>query len=177
MKEIKEDIIIPENVEVNIEDSNVSVKGNKGFLKRKFGYYGLDISKKDNKIILNIKKGSQRDKAMLRTYAAHIKNMIKGVNDGVTYRLKICYSHFPMSVSVDKNFFVIKNFLGEKNPRKAKIMEGVDVKVEGDEVILNGNDREMVGLTASNIEQSCRRTGFDRRRFQDGLYIISKGRI
>ena len=76
-----------------------------------------------------------------------------------------------MSVSVDKNRVIIKNFLGEKTPRSAKILEGINIKVEGFDVIVTGIDLEKVGQTAANIESACRITNRDRRVFQDGIYI------
>ena len=42
-------------------------------------------------------------------------------------------------------------------------------------VVITGVDREKVGQTAAIIERACRVTGRDRRVFQDGIYIVSKG--
>lgn len=112
---------------------------------------------------------------MTGTIAAHIRNMIKGVTKGYTYRLKIVYAHFPMKVTVKGDTVVIENFLGERAPRYAKILPGVKVEVKGEEVIVSGIDKEKVGQTAANIELATRVRGFDIRKFQDGIYIVSKG--
>jgi large subunit ribosomal protein L6 len=79
-----------------------------------------------------------------------------------------------MSVSVADNFLIIKNFLGEKIPRKVKLKPGVTVKVEGNIVVVEGADKEITGQVAADIEQTTRRPGFDKRIFQDGIYIIDK---
>lgn len=110
----------------------------------------------------------------MRTFKAHINNMIKGVTEGFKYRLKVVYSHFPMTVKVQGDEVVIENFLGEKNPRRAKILPGVTVKVKGSEIEVEGIDKEAVGQTAANIEQATRITKWDRRVFQDGIYIVEK---
>ena len=70
--------------------------------------------------------------------------------------------------------FVIENFLGEKFPRKAKILGATKIEVKGDQVILTGPDIEAVSQTAANIEQATKIKGFDPRVFQDGIYITKK---
>ena len=102
--------------------------------------------------------------------------MIKGVTDGWTYNLKIVYKHFPIKAAVQGNVFVIENFLGERHPRKADILNGVTVQVKGEEVTVEGIDRNAVGQTAANIEMATRVRGRDIRVFQDGIYITNKGR-
>jgi large subunit ribosomal protein L6 len=42
-------------------------------------------------------------------------------------------------------------------------------------VTVSGSDREKVGQTAANIEMACKIKKRDRRVFQDGIYIVSKG--
>ena len=100
--------------------------------------------------------------------------MIKGSSQNHVYTMKICSGHFPMNVTVDSSNVMIKNFLGEKVPRKARILDGVKVQVQGDIILVNGLDKEKVGQTAATIEQTTRITNKDRRIFQDGCYIISK---
>ena len=111
---------------------------------------------------------------MVQTFTAHIKNLVKGVTEGHMYKLKICSGHFPMNVSVTGNEFIVKNFIGEKVPRKVELVKGTTVKVEGSDVIIEGIDREKTGMMAARIEQMTRRPGFDTRIFQDGIYIVEK---
>jgi len=171
---VREEIAIPEGVEVTVENNVVKVKGPKGELQRELKYPGVQIFTEDGKVVIFKEFPRRRDIAIARTFKAHINNMIKGVTEGFTYKLKIVYSHFPMSVKVQGNEVVIENFLGEKNPRRAKILPGVTVKVMGQEVIVEGIDKEAVGQTAANIEQATRITKWDRRVFQDGIYIVEK---
>ena len=111
---------------------------------------------------------------MVDIVKAHIKNMIKGVSEGFVYTLKICSSHFPMSVSVSGNKLEVKNYLGEKVPRVLNLVENVKVTINGEEVVVESSDKELAGQTAANIELLTRRSGFDRRVFQDGIYITEK---
>lgn len=174
MPGIKEKMTIPKNIQVEIVGTKVIVSGEKGKLERDFKFHGIQLKKEGEILIVSSERDSKREKRILGTFKAHFKNLVRGVERGFEYELKICSSHFPMSVSVENNFVTIKNFLGEKIPRKAKILEGVGASVESDIIKVFGVDREMVGQTAANIEKSTRRPGFDPRVFQDGIYLTNK---
>ncbi|MEA3254508.1 MAG: 50S ribosomal protein L6 [Candidatus Altiarchaeota archaeon] len=171
---IKLEIEIPEGVEVIIEKNVVKVKGAKGELDREFPSNDIKISRKENRIILACPSNRRINRALIGTINAHIKNMIHGVSEGVVYKMKIVYSHFPMNVKVQGDALIIDNFFGEKYPRKAKILGGVDIEVKGQEVMLKGIDKENVSQTAANIEQATKIKNRDRRVFQDGIYILEK---
>ncbi|MBI2666293.1 50S ribosomal protein L6 [Candidatus Woesearchaeota archaeon] len=111
---------------------------------------------------------------MMSTFAAHMKNSIKGTQEQYEYKLKICSGHFPMNISVSGREFVIKNFLGETVPRKITLLQGADVKINGTEIVVKSADKEIAGQTAASIEQLCRITNRDIRIFQDGCYITQK---
>jgi len=48
------------------------------------------------------------------------------------------------------------------------------VKVEGDIVIVESPNKELAGQVAADIEQKVRRTKYDNRIFQDGIWIFEK---
>nr|AJS12291.1 50S ribosomal protein L6P [uncultured archaeon] len=169
-----EEIEIPKEVEVSIDKVTISIKGKMGEIKRRLASKKVELSKQENKVVISAKKTSKREKKVMNSFKAHIKNMIRGATEGHRYELKICSGHFPMNVSVNNKEFSVKNFLGEKIPRTFKIKEGVDVKVEGDKVIVESIDKELAGHVSSDIEQLTRRTKYDTRIFQDGIYITNK---
>jgi large subunit ribosomal protein L6 len=169
--DLKEEIEIPEKVEIKVEGLLLTVKGSKGELKRKFP---LKINHDGKKLIIEIKNATKRDKNLLKTGVAHIKNMIKGVIEGYKYSLQICSVHFPMNVSATKDQIIIKNFLGEAKERKAVILPTVKVEIKGDIINLESPDKEAAGQTAANIETSTHVKARDRRIFQDGIWIIEK---
>jgi large subunit ribosomal protein L6 len=174
--EIKEEIEIPDAVELSIEGKTVSVKGEKGVLFKTLSHPKVDLKKRGNIVEISCTGSSHRkERALIGTFAAHIRNMIKGVTKGFEYRMKTVYSHFPIKTSVEGNEFVIQNFLGEHSSRRAKILENVKVEIKGDNVIVSGIDKEKVGQTAANIERATRVRHRDVRVFQDGVYIVSKG--
>ena len=171
---IREEIEIPEGVEVIIENNEVSVKGPNGEDSRKFTYPNVSIKEEDDVIVLETSFPKKKDKAMIGTTRAHINNMIVGVTDGFTYHMKIVFAHFPMTVKVQGETVVIDNFLGERHPRTSKIVGTAKVAVKGDEVTITGINKEHVGQTMANLEQATKIKGRDPRVFQDGIYLISK---
>jgi len=91
--------------------------------------------------------------------------------------MKTVYSHFPIQVKTEGNQVLIANFLGEKKTRKANIRGNSKVTIKGDQVIINGINREDVGQTAANIRMATKIKRFDPRVFQDGIYLVeSSGR-
>lgn len=170
---LRKEIMIPDGVKVSL-DGELVVRGPKGEVKRTFNEPSVKMELQSNKLVLSPSRMNKNQKRMINTYASHIRNMLHGVQELYEYKLKICSSHFPMSTSIEGNQFLVKNFLGEKVPRKSSILPNTKVTIQGDTVTVSGPDLESVGQTAANIEQSTRITNRDRRVFQDGLWIVSK---
>ena len=173
-QDLEEKIEVPEGIEVKLEKSLLTIKGAKGEVSRRFLSKKIDFSVDSKQIILSSKKATKRENNMIKTFKAHIKNMLKGAQEGHSYTLKVCSSHFPMTTELKNKVFSVKNFLGEKVPRTYTIVEGVDIKVEGDIITINSTSKELAGQTAGSIEQMCKITNRDRRIFQDGIYITDK---
>ncbi|HEY3420442.1 MAG TPA: 50S ribosomal protein L6 [Methanomassiliicoccales archaeon] len=171
---IEEKIEIPKDVKVTVENGIIALKGKNGQLSRNFSHPKVKLTIADNHVIVSSEMPKVREKAIVGTFAAHVRNMIVGVTIGYEYKMKIVYSHFPIKAAVKGNKFSIENFLGEKAPRSANIIGETKVKVAGAEVLLTGADLEQVSQTAANIERATRIRGFDPRVFQDGIYITEK---
>jgi len=173
--EYKNQIPIPEGVSANYENKTLTIKGEKGELKRVFSHPKIKITVNNNNIEITSKNVIRKEKALIGTYIAHIKNMIKGTSEGFEYKMKTVFSHFPIKTSVEGQEFLIQNFLGERSARRAKILEGVTVDSKGENVTVTGIDKEKVGQTVANIERATKVKKRDIRVFQDGVYRISKG--
>ncbi len=174
MAEIKAEIEIIDGVDIEIKDNKITAKGKLGELIREFPAEKLKITKNDNTIILIVSSDKRKQRALLGTWRGHIQNMVNGVFEGFTYKLKIVYSHFPMTVKTQGDIILIENFLGERFPRKTKIIKNVSVDINGQEITVSGVDKESVSQTAANMEQVTRIRRLDPRVFQDGIYIIEK---
>lgn len=173
-KEIKAEIEIPEGVTLEINSGLITTKGKGGEVSKILSNPNIKITKEGNLLYLKALKSTKRERKMVNTFKAHIKNMLKGANEAYTYKLKICSGHFPMNVIVKDKDFTVKNFFGEKIPRKLKIKEGVNVKVEGNIIMIDSPNKESAGQVAADIEQLVRRTKYDIRIFQDGIWITEK---
>jgi large subunit ribosomal protein L6 len=171
---LKDEIEIPEKVQVTIQSGVVRVKGPQGEVSKELSHPRVKLEAKGKRVIVSSEMPRKREKALVGTYGAHIRNMLVGVTKGFEYKMKIVYAHFPIKTAVKGDTFVIENFLGEKYPRKTKILGATKVQIKGDQVVLNGPDVEDVGQTAANIERATKIKGFDPRVFQDGIYITEK---
>ncbi len=173
-EKITKEIELPESISAAFDGSSLLIKGPKNEVRRTFKQHNISIRYDNKKIVLESKSGTKKDKKVMGSLVAHIRNMIRGSIQSHIYTLKICSGHFPMNVSVSNNKLIVKNFLGEKVPRVLHLKEGADVKVEGDLIYVTSPNKEIAGQVSADIEQLIRRPGYDTRIFQDGCYIISK---
>ena len=178
-KPLFQEIEIPEGVKVSIEGTLFKAKGSEGENQRDFKIGKIDLEKKGEKIIIGSKKASKKEKKIINTSVAHIKNILQGVQKKFEYELLGCYSHFPFTIDIEENGATIKNFLGEKISRKVKFLKGVEVELGKDSnkkipINVKSVDRELAGQTAANFEMATKVRNRDRRVFQDGIFIVNK---
>ena len=173
-QDLQLEIELVEGVTANLEGTTLKVKGPKGEVERNFAHPRINVTIEGSKIILKSAKATKREKTILGSYNAHMKNMVKGVVEPFQYKVKICSGHFPMNVSIKNDEFIIKNFIGEKVPRVLKINSDVKVNIDGEVITIESNNIELAGQTAGSIEKLSSRTGFDKRIFQQGIFIIEK---
>lgn len=64
--------------------------------------------------------------------------------------MHIVKKHFPIDIVINKDFIEIKRFLGERNVKVVKLLEGVSVsknEKNNEELWFDGNDIDKVSLT------------------------------
>lgn len=165
---------IPEGVEGMLDGRIVTIKGEKGELTRDFSHAPINIQLEGKTVTVQASWPRKKEAALVGTVRSHIQNMIKGVTAGFTYKLKIVFSHFPITVKIQGKTLTIQNFTGERNPRKAKIMGDTKVTVKGDDIIVQGINLEDVSQTAANIQNATKIRNKDPRVFLDGIYVYEK---
>jgi large subunit ribosomal protein L6 len=167
-------IEIPSECQISLEEKTVTVNGPKGSLERSFPEPQTKIKIEGNEVIATTHINRKRSRALVGTVVAHIRNMFVGVQHGYEYEMKIVYSHFPITVEIKDESVIIKNFIGERGVRKARLIGDVQVRTTEDEVFISGIDIEHVSQSAANIQQACKIRDKDRRIFLDGIYVIRK---
>ena len=172
--EVARTIQIPEDVEVTLEGRKVTVKGAKGTLTRDFSYAPVLIEIDGKTVRIRAEWPRKKESSLVGTIFSHVQNMITGVRKGFTYKLKIVFSHFPISVKVKDKTILIENFTGERNARKARIVGNAQVKIQSEDIIVQGVNLEDVSQTAANIEQATKVKRKDPRVFLDGIYVYER---
>ena len=168
-------IEIPQDIKVRLNLPTIIVKGPLGEIERNFSFTTINITQKNDKIIIEAPWPDKKRSALVGTLKSHIENMIIGVLKGFTYKLKIVFAHFPISIKIKEKEIIIENFGGERKPRNANIKGDVKVTVDGDDLIVKGIYIEDVSQTAANVEQATRIKKRDPRIFLDGIYVFEKG--
>jgi large subunit ribosomal protein L6 len=169
-----EAVELPSGVSCSVENRTITLKKDVVTLSRKIVEPEVSASLSGNALTLASSASGKRALKILKTYAAHIRNMILGLDKVFEYKLEMCNVHFPMTVKAEAGKLSINNFLGEKTPRYAVIPENVKVEIKGQQIIVSSHDCELAGQTAANMEKATKVRNRDRRVFQDGIYIVEK---
>ncbi|XP_049328591.1 60S ribosomal protein L9 isoform X1 [Astyanax mexicanus] len=173
---------IPDKVDVSLKGRTITVKGPRGTLRREFSHINLELrllGKKQKKLRVDKWWGNRKELATVRTICSHVQNMIKGVTMGFRYKMRSVYAHFPINVVIQESgsLVEIRNFLGEKYIRRVRMRPGVNCALSAaqkDELVLEGNDIELVSNSAALIQQATSVRKKDIRKFLDGVYVSEK---
>ncbi|RLI31941.1 50S ribosomal protein L6 [Candidatus Bathyarchaeota archaeon] len=165
---------IPENVDLALNGYKVAVTGSNGNVERDFEHTRVNLNYVDRNLRIWVENPKKKQASLVKTISSHVQNMIKGVTEGYIYRLKIVFIHFPMTIQIQGKKVIINNFVGEQRAREAKIFGDVSVRVEGDDIIVQGVNIEEVAQTAANIQQATKIRNKDLRKFLDGIYVYRK---
>lgn len=143
----KQPIVIPKGTEVAISGSEMRVKGPKGELVRAFRTADVAIAIEGEQVVVTPKRNTRLSQALWGTYAAHLKNMLKGVNElfekklvveGIGYRSEISGTNLQFSI-------------GYSHPVRLPIPAGITAKVEKNVITISGIDKDLVGAFAAEV--------------------------
>ncbi|EPR78688.1 60S ribosomal protein L9 [Spraguea lophii 42_110] len=178
---VEEKVQIPEGCKVEVVNKKVTVTGPKGTVSKDFSHIFVFIDIHEENVRCRLWNCRKQERSKLITCSKLIKNMIDGSMSGYFYELKAAYKHFPITFEIKENgkLLIVKNFLGQKWAREFKMIGDTIIKqgVTKDHLILEGISKEDVSQTAGLIQNNCLPKNLDRRIFQDGVYIATKGLI
>ncbi|MBI5765640.1 50S ribosomal protein L6 [Candidatus Falkowbacteria bacterium] len=145
----KQQINIPTGVDANLDHDILIIKGPKGQLAQKF-HPQTKVQIKDNIITVSVDNENEKSqRALWGLFASLIKNMIIGVTQGFSQRLEINGIGFKAAISGKK---LILN-VGFSQPVEYNIPEGIEIKVEANNISLSGIDKQLVGEAAAQIRK------------------------
>jgi large subunit ribosomal protein L6 len=142
----KRPITIPAKTEITVSDGVLTVKGPLGVLTKEVHPY-VSIFVENNEITVSPKNETRLARALWGTFASHIKNMIKGVNelykkklilDGVGYKMAVAGNDLTLSVGYSHKVIM-------------PVPEGLTATVEKNELTIAGVDKDAVGQFSANV--------------------------
>ena len=167
---------IPEGVTVNLKKYMLEVNGPLGKTFKSFRKIPVNIKVKDGLVELKATGQRKRDFAIMNTSRSIIRNLIEGVVEGYTIKMKIVFAHFPVTIKAKDDKVIIENFQGERSARISRIIGKTKVVPKGEDVLVTGHVKADVTQTAANIELKTRVKGKDHRVFLDGVYIFEESK-
>ena len=174
LEKFQDQVDIPEGVTVTVKKHMVLFVGPLGKTYKSFRSIPVNIEVSENKVILKTIEYKKRDYAILHTARSIIRNICEGLITGYTIKMKIVFSHFPITVKVEGKTVLIENFQGERAPRHTHIVGNTKVIPKGEDVILTGEVWTDITQTAANIELRSKVKNKDHRVFLDGIYAFEK---
>ena len=141
-------VVVPNGVQVNVQGSDVHVKGPKGELKRSFSSL-MDIALEDGQVVIKRKSDNANERALHGTTRAVIANMIHGVSSGFEVGLQVEGVGYRAELQ-GKDLAL---FVGYSHPVKMEPPDGISFEVDQKTRTIKvlGYDREVVGQTAAEI--------------------------
>ena len=143
----KQPIIIPDGVEVKIDNGLVTVKGAKGELSEQIHEHVI-LEQKDKEILVTVKDPEEKfQKALWGLSQRLIVNMVKGVTEGYSKVLEVNGVGYKSEVKGK----ILNLQLGFSHPIDYSFPEGIEITAEKNVITVTGSSKQKVGQTAAEI--------------------------
>ena len=141
-------VVLPAGVQIELNGSNVSVKGPKGEMKRTFSSL-IGIAMENGQVIITRNSEQPAERALHGTTRAVLANMVQGVSAGFERILEIEGVGYRAEMN-GKNLVLNMGF---SHPVEMEPPAGIsfDVETKARLVFVRGFDKELVGQTAANV--------------------------
>jgi large subunit ribosomal protein L6 len=143
-------VAVPNGVQVDVQGSEVHVKGPKGELKRTFSSL-VGIELQNGEVLITRKSDNPKERAMHGTTRAVIANMVHGVSSG--FEVVLAVEGVGYRAELQGKDLAL--FVGYSHPVKMQPPTGISFEVDQKtrQIKVLGYDREVVGQTASEIRR------------------------
>ena len=168
-------IVLPEGVEVKVENGLVTVKGPKGQLSQQIGNKDISVVVENNTIVLSRANDKKEARAQHGLYRALINNMVVGVTKGFEKALIVNGVGYKAQVQGKK---LILN-IGYSHPVEIEAPEGITIECpQLTEVVVKGIDKTLVGQVAANIRAKREVEPYHSYgiRYKDEVVITKEGK-
>lgn len=142
----KQPIQIPENVEVEIAQGGIKVKGPKGELNRSIPSQ-IEVALKGRELVIAPRQKTKETPALWGLFRSLIFNMVQGVSQGFEKKLEIEGVGYRASLQGGK---LVLN-LGFSHPIEMEAPEKIEFKVDKNIITVFGPDKQLVGQIAAKI--------------------------
>jgi len=141
-------VIIPDGVQVTLQDNVITVKGPKGELTRDLGNLQMDIVIEDNTILVNRPSDSNKHKALHGLTRTLVNNMVEGVTKGYQKNLELVGVGYRAQLQGKKLVLQV----GYSHPVEFEPSKDMEIEVPApNKIIVKGINKEDVGTLAANI--------------------------
>ena len=143
----KNPIIVPDGVNISVDDKNVTVKGSKGELDFLLSL-SISLNIDDNAITVSYDESNQKSVALAGTTRSIINNMIIGVSVGFEKKLELIGVGYRAKASGK----LLELTLGFSHPVKYQLPDDVQVETPSQtEVVLKSHNKQILGQVAAEI--------------------------
>src|SRR3989442_9573748 len=131
---LEQSVKLPEGVTASLEGRSFAVKGKLGTIRKDFARINVEIQVEAGNVLIRPFSARKKDYTVSNTVHSLVRNMVKGVTRGYTYRLNVVYAHFPISVKTKGDTAVVYNFVRARSPRGSRIVGHCRATTERDDV-------------------------------------------
>ena len=141
-------VIVPDGVNVTVNNGNVSVKGKNGELSCHYDVDHVSVELKEGKVVVSPKAETKEARALWGTTRANINTLVKGVHDGFTKELELVGVGY--KARVEGNKLILS--LGFSHDVTVETPKGLKITCTSPtQISIFGADKQLVGQTASEI--------------------------
>lgn len=142
----KNAIPVPDKTTVSVTDGVVAVKGPLGALSKPV-HSQVTVTVADGAVQVSPVNTSKLARSLWGTYASHVKNMIRGVNEKYQKQLDIQ----GVGYKAEMQGAALKLSVGFSHPVIVPVPAGIEVTVVKNLITIAGIDKELVGQFAANV--------------------------